>query len=175
MLIKQIKLFKPAFGINDVQRKKPVRSRNKPLLNSTVEPRVTQTLKGNEKQFDLAGVRGVDQTKHVLSTMFSWRPFSSFSLCIILLPPSPPLILPLLNQCDGCLVLLAWGLMAWGRMFASHGGVTLSRGWLCQRWNWKPLDIHLHSVTQLLTEGFLRYRFGGLIHGGAYFQNFMVT
>jgi len=25
-----------------------------------------------------------------------------------------------------------------------------------------------------LTEGFLRYRFGGLIFGGAYFQNFMV-
>ena len=25
-----------------------------------------------------------------------------------------------------------------------------------------------------LTEGFLRYRFGGLIHGGAYFRNFMV-
>ena len=23
-----------------------------------------------------------------------------------------------------------------------------------------------------LTEGFLRYRFGGLIHGGAYFRNF---
>ena len=26
-----------------------------------------------------------------------------------------------------------------------------------------------------LTEGFLRYLFGGLIHGGAYFQNFMVS
>ena len=26
-----------------------------------------------------------------------------------------------------------------------------------------------------LTEGFLRYRFGGLIHGGAYFRNFTVT
>ena len=25
-----------------------------------------------------------------------------------------------------------------------------------------------------LTEGFLRYRFGGLIHGGAYFRNFTV-
>ena len=40
---------------------------------------------------------------------------------------------------------LAWGLMAGGRGFASHGGATLSRGWLCQRW--KPLDIsgtHLH-------------------------------
>ena len=26
-----------------------------------------------------------------------------------------------------------------------------------------------------LTEGFLRYDFGGLIHGGAYFRNFTVT
>ena len=26
----------------------------------------------------------------------------------------------------------------------------------------------------ILTEGFLRYRFGGLIFGGAYFQNFTV-
>ena len=89
---------------------------------------------------------------HVLSTVFSWRPFSSFSRWIILLPPSlPPLILPLLNQCDGCLVPLAWWLMAGGRGFASHGGITLSRGWPCQRW--KPLDIpgtHLHSATQLL-------------------------
>ena len=25
-----------------------------------------------------------------------------------------------------------------------------------------------------LTEGFLRHRFGGLIHGGAYFRNFTV-
>ena len=65
--------------------------------------------------------------------------------------PSPPFILSLLNQCDRCLVPLAWGLMAGGHGFASHGGVTLSRGWLCQRW--KTLDIpgtHLHSVTQLL-------------------------
>jgi len=46
---------------------------------------------------------------------------------------------------------LAWGLMAGGHGFASHGGVTLSRGWPCHRW--KPLDIpgtHLHSATQLL-------------------------
>ena len=91
---------------------------------------------------------------HVLSTVFPWRPVSSFSLWIIILPPSlppPPRILPLLNQCDECLVPLAWGLMAGGRGFASHRGVTLSRGWLCQRW--KPLDIpgtHLHSATQLL-------------------------
>ena len=65
--------------------------------------------------------------------------------------PSPPLILPLLNQCDRCLVPLAWGLMAGGRGFDNHGGVTLSRGCLCQRW--KPLDIlgtHLQSVMQLL-------------------------
>ena len=26
-----------------------------------------------------------------------------------------------------------------------------------------------------LTEGFLRYAFGGLIHGGAYFRNFTVS
>ena len=39
---------------------------------------------------------------HVLSTVFSWRPFSSFSLWIILLPPSlPPLILPLLISVMG--------------------------------------------------------------------------
>ena len=87
-----------------------------------------------------------------VTTVFSWRPFSLFSLWIILLPPSRlPLNFPLLNQCDGCLVPLAWGLKAGGRGFASHGDITLSRGWPCQRW--KPLDIpgtHLHSATQLL-------------------------
>ena len=65
--------------------------------------------------------------------------------------PSPPLILPLLNQCDGCLVPFAGGLMVGGRRFASHGGLTLFRGWLCQRW--KPQDIpgiHLYLATQLL-------------------------
>ena len=52
---------------------------------------------------------------HVLSPVFFWRPFSSFSLWIILLPPSlpppppRPFILPLLNQCDRYLVPLAWG------------------------------------------------------------------
>ena len=78
---------------------------------------------------------------HVLSKAFSWRAFSSFSLWIILLLPSlpPPLYSSTVNQCDRCLVPLAWGLMARGRGFASHAGVTLSRGWLCQRW--KPLDI----------------------------------
>ena len=46
--------------------------------------------------------------------------------------PSPLLILPLLIQCDRCLVPLVWGLMAGGCGFASHGGVTVSRGWPCQ-------------------------------------------
>ena len=44
--------------------------------------------------------------------------------------------------------------MAGGCGYASHGGVTLSRGWLCQRC--KPLDIpgtHLHLATQLLMAG----------------------
>ena len=69
-------------------------------------------------------------------TAFFWWPFT-------LIPP--PFIFPLTNQFDRCLVPLVWGLMAGGRGSASHGGVTLSRGWLCQKW--KPLDIpgtHLH-------------------------------
>ena len=59
--------------------------------------------------------------------------------------PCPPFIFPMINQCDRCLVPLAWGFMAGGHGFASHGDITLSRGWLCQKW--KPLDIlgtHLH-------------------------------
>ena len=84
---------------------------------------------------------------HVLSTAFSWWPLSSFSLWIILLPssPLPPFIFPLVNQCDRCLVPLARGLIAGGCRFCSHGGVTLSRDWLCQKK--KPLNIlgtHLH-------------------------------
>ena len=66
-------------------------------------------------------------------------------------PHPSPLNSSTVNQCDGCLVPLAWGLMAGGRGFASHEGVTLSRGWPCHRW--KPLDIpgtHLHLATQLL-------------------------
>ena len=53
----------------------------------------------------------------------SWRPLSSFSLWIILSPPSlpnPPLFFPLINHCDWCLVSLAWGLMARRRRFTSH-------------------------------------------------------
>ena len=46
---------------------------------------------------------------------------------------SPPFIFPLINQCDRCLVPLVWGFVAGGHGFASHGGVTLSRGWLCPK------------------------------------------
>ena len=39
-------------------------------------------------------------------------------------------------------------------------------------------QVHAHRGAYIwrgdLTEGFLRYRFGGLIHGGAYFRNFTV-
>ena len=68
-------------------------------------------------------------------------------MCWIVIYPVDSAIQPLNNwdQCDRCLVPLAWGLMAGGRGFASHGGITLSRGWLSQKW--KLLDIpgaHLH-------------------------------
>ena len=59
--------------------------------------------------------------------------------------PSPPFIFPQIKQCDRCLVPLVWGLMAGQHGFASHGGITLSRSWLCLKL--KPLDIpgtHLH-------------------------------
>ena len=58
---------------------------------------------------------------HVLSTVFSWWPFSSFIFGSFFYPHPSRFILPLLNQCDRCLVPLAWGLMAGGRGFASHG------------------------------------------------------
>ena len=48
--------------------------------------------------------------------------------------PSPLFILPPTNQCDRCLVLFAWGLMAGGHSFASHGGVTLSIGGCLRVW-----------------------------------------
>ena len=83
---------------------------------------------------------------HVLSTAFhGGHAVSSFSLWIILFPPyphpPPPVIFffSLINQCERCLVPLAWGLMAGGRGFTSHGGVTFSRDCLCKKW--KPLDI----------------------------------
>ena len=69
-------------------------------------------------------------------------------------PIPPPFILPLINQCDRYLVPLAWGLMAGGRGFSSHGGITLFRGWLWQRCkSLDVLDTHLHLVTQLLKAG----------------------
>ena len=37
---------------------------------------------------------------------------------------------------------------------------------------YKPLGAYIGKGD--LTEGFLRYRFGGLIFGGAYFRNFTV-
>ena len=72
---------------------------------------------------------------HVLSTVFSWRPFSSFSLWIILLPPSlPPLILPLLISVTGALVPLAWGLMAGGRGFASMTSFEARKNFMQISW-----------------------------------------
>ena len=55
---------------------------------------------------------------------------------------------PLLSKLGGQLggpFGMAWGLKVGRRGFTSHEGVTLSRGWLYQKW--KPLDIqgtHLH-------------------------------
>ena len=63
--------------------------------------------------------------------------------------PSPPLILSLLTG-----AWFHWRGGSWLEgvgLPAIYEGVTLSRGWLCQRW--KRLDIpgtHLHSATQLL-------------------------
>ena len=73
------------------------------------------------------------------------------SIFSILFSPSPEPLLSELGFQLGGPFALAWGLMAGGRGFASHWGITLSRGWLCQKL--KPRDIpgtHLHLVTQLL-------------------------
>ena len=74
----------------------------------------------------------------------------AFGICIY--PYSPPsFTIPLINQCDRNLVPLAWGLMAGRCRFTSHGGVTRSSSWLCQKW--KPLDIphtHFHLETQVV-------------------------
>ena len=40
--------------------------------------------------------------------------------------------------------------------------------------DYKPPGAYIYFWTGDLTEGFLRYEFGGLIHGGAYFRNFTV-
>ena len=55
-------------------------------------------------------------------------------------------------------------------------------GNLCFKIDWASfIDGNKYTVFALfyiwrgdLTEGFLRYRFGGLIFGGAYFHNFTV-
>ena len=85
----------------------------------------------------------------------AYRPLASFSPWNVHLPPlSPPpapFTNPLINQCYRCLVPLLWGLMAERCGFTSHGGVTLSSGWLCQKR--KPLDIprtHIHLETQVV-------------------------
>ena len=47
-----------------------------------------------------------------------------------------------------CLVPMVWELMAGGQ----DGGVTLSRGRLCQKWKLPDIPgTHLHWVMQLLT------------------------
>ena len=79
---------------------------------------------------------------------------SWFRLCFFL-HPFPLLFSTYIYPCHRRLAPLAWGLMAGGRGFASRGGVTLSRGGLCQKW--KPPDIlgiNLHLATQLLIAGF---------------------
>ena len=73
-----------------------------------------------------------------------------YGMCIY--PHSPPsFTIPLINQCDRCLFPLLWGLMAGRCGFTSHGNVTRSSGWLCQKW--KPLDIpctHFHLETRVV-------------------------
>ena len=73
-----------------------------------------------------------------------------YGMCIY--PHSPPsFTIPLINQCDRCLFPLLCGLMAGRCGFTSHGNVTRSSGWLCQKW--KPLDIpctHFHLETRVV-------------------------
>lgn len=73
---------------------------------------------------------------------------NAFSSCS---PPSNyfPLIYPLIYQYDR-----AWfhwcGAHSWKAWFTSHGGVTQSKGWLCQKWKLSDiLGTHLHLATQL--------------------------
>ena len=83
---------------------------------------------------------------HVPSTAFLGNHllWLAFGLCIC--PHPSPFIFSLINQCHKALFQLVWRLMAGRHRCTSHGDVTLSRGWLCQKW--KPLDIlgtHLHK------------------------------
>ena len=68
----------------------------------------------------------------------------AFRLYICFLP-SLPFIFPLINQFDRCLLPISWGLMAGGRGFTSHRGLTLSRGWFCQ--NWSPWTSQTPTST----------------------------
>ena len=54
---------------------------------------------------------------------------ASFSIWILCLPPSLSslLLFPLICQCDGCLVPLAWGLMAGRCKFTTHGGLAVPK------------------------------------------------
>ena len=71
---------------------------------------------------------------HVLSTAFPGGHSLRLAFGSFCYPPSllPSHFFPPINQCDRSSVALAWGLMAGGCRFTSHGGITLCRGRLCQ-------------------------------------------
>ena len=85
---------------------------------------------------------------HVLSTAFRGGHFLCLAFGSFIYPAPPPRLIIFFTDKlvrDMGLVPLAWGLTARRRGFTSQTGVTLSRGWLCQKW--KPLDMpgtHLH-------------------------------
>lgn len=63
--------------------------------------------------------------------------------------PLPPIIFHWYISMTG-----AWfywcGAHSWKTWFTSHGGVTQSKDWLCQKWKLSDiLGTHLHLVTQL--------------------------
>ena len=73
---------------------------------------------------------------------------------------------------------LAWGLMAGGRGFASHGGATLSRGWLCQggsHWtsraptSTRDAVVSIFYATFCMINNILTYRY--IIIHSKYFPN----
>ena len=72
-------------------------------------------------------------------------------------PSHEPLLSKLSGQLKGPFGM-AWGLMVGRCGFTSHEGITLSRGWLCQKW--KPMDIlgtHLQYAMQLLNSQYILY------------------
>ena len=43
-----------------------------------------------------------------------------------------------------------YGAHSWKAWFTSHGGITQSKGWLCQKWKLSDImGTHLHLATQL--------------------------